>query len=182
MPWAQRLGTTVFKLNAKQAAPAESIRQTFLVPAHERARRVERREFCQACGWHSSSCRNSAGAEAKPAADCSATLMPTPLSTATSTAMADQISPDSLSDGNALSGTAAYRVVNFYHLVQIPNPHQVCIPLCLLELRMYAANCCMSGKLWLTRLPCLPLHVQHSHTCKGMPCFCCVQQESIARL
>ena len=128
MPWAQRLSLNVFRLKSKSFGSVANCNLAALVPAPQRAPSTAERSLRRPRQWAREQACSNSSAQASVEESASSALSGSAaldLTLTSSSAMTDDANITVLSNSDN-AAQAAYRVVNFYHLVNITNPHQVC--------------------------------------------------------
>lgn len=154
MPWAQRVTTTVLRLNAtyiycvgkgRLAAcnPLQRRVHTQLICSSAHASALSRNQHC---------CISRPGHKSysRPTPVCRVSVdAPEPAvsgpSSMTQETVADDLSTSSSSGSLGELADTAYRVVNFYHLVDIPNPFQV-----IAEHQIWVQGKDLAGRIYLS--------------------------------
>ena len=142
MPWAQRVTTTVLRLNATYIY---SVGKGRLAACNPLQRRVHTQLICSSAhasalsrNQHCCVSRPRHKSYSRPTPVCRVSVDAPELAVSGPSSMTQETVADDLSTSSSsgslgeLAANTAYRVVNFYHLVDIPNPFQACLSVCCL--------------------------------------------------
>ena len=131
MPWAQRMTTTVLRLNAscKYSLATLRLARPLYPQKHTVAGRCWYSAYAPTLLRHQTCCLSDmrrAGPSSH--ADVSNTRVSASSILEPSIALEDATSSSSGGSATSELVDTAYRVVNFYHLVDVPNPYQARLP------------------------------------------------------